>query len=299
MVFARPITGVGYSPDGQLIVSTRPKGPNGTWFADAISGVGTKVGFSVQGGTVVAFDPAGDHIAVSDGFTTKIYPWRQIGPWVTHDGPPEQKGLAGKSPAGLAWSRDGKRLAFLHLFTDGGGALIREIQPNGAQKRLGGPEVRPLAIVWSNDGKLIVTGQADGTVNVWDAETYQERTRIKIMAVGLSPRVGAMAFAPDGKTVFAGVSFRKASVGGDGAAVPMTDTIPNADRVAIIDLQTSKVDLATLKCPTPVRSLACSPDGNTLLVACGIDRGKLKPRMSEEELKDAGGIAVWQWIPSR
>ena len=67
-------------------------------------------------------------------------------------------------------------------------------------KDLKGHKAIVMSAAWSKDGKLIVTGDADGVVIVWDAEKFKERSRLK-----LGGRVAALAVSADGKSVAAAV----------------------------------------------------------------------------------------------
>jgi len=67
----------------------------------------------------------------------------------------------------------------------------------------------------------------------------------------------------------------------------------------MIDPQTGMARNRLSGFPAAVRSLAFSPDGKTLLAACGIDRQRIMPWTSADQLKASGGIVVWQWAASR
>jgi WD40 repeat protein len=55
-------------------------------------------------------------------------------------------------------------------------------------------------VSFSSDGKRIVSGSADNTVKLWDAQTGQETLTFK----GHSDRVSSVSFSPDGKRIVSG-----------------------------------------------------------------------------------------------
>ena len=63
-----------------------------------------------------------------------------------------------------------------------------------ANKLLEGHKAVVTCAAWSKDGKTILTGDAEGIVITWDAETFKEKSRLK-----LGGRVAAVAFTADGK----------------------------------------------------------------------------------------------------
>ena len=65
---------------------------------------------------------------------------------------------------------------------------------------LEGHSGRVASVSYSPDGKRIVSGSADKTVKVWDAQTGQETLTLK----GHSSDVYSVAFSPDGKRIVSG-----------------------------------------------------------------------------------------------
>jgi WD40 repeat protein len=114
---------------------------------------------------------------------------------------------------------------------------IRERYPEGSQ-----PEARELL-----ESGRIVSGGADGTVKVWDAQTGQVRLSIKAHSLV----AGSVAYSPDGRDIVSG--------GGE---------IRNSGVVRVWDAQTGH-PLHTLKGHKGdwVLSVAYSPDGKRILSA--------------------------------
>lgn len=56
------------------------------------------------------------------------------------------------------------------------------------------------AVTFSPDGKQILTGSADNSLRLWDANTYKELRQLQ----GMQARVTAVLYAPDGKSIVAG-----------------------------------------------------------------------------------------------
>ncbi len=69
-----------------------------------------------------------------------------------------------------------------------------------ANKLLEGHKAVVTSAAWSKDGKVIVTGDADGVVITWDATTFKEKSRLS-----LGGRVAAVAISANGKHVAAAV----------------------------------------------------------------------------------------------
>src|SRR5262249_17992537 len=115
----RAVYGLSYRPDGKVLAITNT---NSFGLHDPLTG-GTQdhLGQPSWAGrfTVIAYSPDGRRLAVSDGFSTVIQPLDMDGGRITINGPRELEGGRGKLPAGLAWSPDGKTLAYIHPIAAG------------------------------------------------------------------------------------------------------------------------------------------------------------------------------------
>jgi WD40 repeat protein len=274
-------TAVAFRPDGKLVAAT---GSKATGFFDPASRQTVPVKPVVPGGTAVAFDPLGGQIAVSDGLTTFLRQMGGDGGRLTISGPRELGNERVESAAGLAWSPDGKTLAYIHPLAKGKRAVgLHEPGPDRRPKALAGYEGPIQVIAWAKDGKLIATAGRDGRVVLWDGTTSKELRWGRFVGRDGGPtQFHGLAFSPDGKTLAAAVTL------GSGKS---------ADRILLID--TADLDkLENLFPPVaPVRSVAFSPDGKLLVAACGIDREKVKPLMTPDEMKAAGAVVVWERKP--
>jgi len=107
-----------------------------------------------------------------------------------------------------------------------------------------------ISVAVSPDGKVIAAGDNDGSIRLWDA-----RTR-RVLATGRDPggKPWALAFAPDGKTIATGAA--------DGF-------------IRIWDAATCRMlrEIEAEKGAT-IRSLAYSPDGETLAACCNVPGGR-------------------------
>src|SRR4051794_23462445 len=70
----------------------------------------------------------------------------------------------------------------------------------GGNHLLEGHKAAVTAAAWSADGKTAATGDADGVVILWDADSFKEKDR-----TALAGRVAAVALTADGKRVAAAV----------------------------------------------------------------------------------------------
>jgi WD40 repeat protein len=68
------------------------------------------------------------------------------------------------------------------------------------QHKMTGHKSRVFSVVFSPDGKTIVSGSDDETVRVWDAATGVEQHKM----TGHDHGVSSVAFSPDGKTIVSG-----------------------------------------------------------------------------------------------
>ena len=171
VVPAGKFTAVAFSPNGKLVAATRDKV---TGFFDPEKLQPVLMNPPFRGGRGVAFSPDGKWVATSDGYTTGFR-------GLSIDG--EAYGvragtLDGQLPAPVAWSADSHYLAAIEPLEDGNWRVgIMGVTPNSKARNLDGHKSKVHAVAWSKDGKLIASGGEDGTVILWDGETFQELRR--------------------------------------------------------------------------------------------------------------------------
>ncbi len=114
--------------------------------------------------------------------------------WDARTGEPKGRLKAhfGKVEA-VAYGGPSKRIAVA-----GDGLHIRQI--NGTFTPLRGHSGPVLCVAFWSDGRLLISGGADGTVRLWRAEDGEELTRFR----GHDGPVRAVAVSPDGRTAFSG-----------------------------------------------------------------------------------------------
>jgi WD40 repeat protein len=276
-----------YSPDGKHLCAAttadvvrldaktgKPDpwaGDNATWFG--------RVG-------AVAYNPSGESVAASDGYVTRV---RRVGgrEVVTFGKPP--KGDAPARSAGVAWSKDGKRLALIPHEKKDGKWLIHAWQgipwagtdvPWGADSKVAfaGHDAPVVGVAWSKDGKVIASGDEKGTVILWDAATGKELWKRTFRGRDdTDGRVNALAISPADGTVAAAVSL------GSGKG---------AERVALIGRDGKDDEQLMRAWHLPVSSVAWSEDGSFLVTGCGA-----AGRAIAQTEPAVGEVVVWRRKP--
>ncbi|VTR97686.1 sigma-70 family rna polymerase sigma factor : Uncultured bacterium genome assembly Metasoil_fosmids_resub OS=uncultured bacterium PE=4 SV=1: Sigma70_r2: Sigma70_r4_2: WD40: WD40 [Gemmata massiliana] len=103
----------------------------------------------------------------------------------------------------LAVDPDGKRVVVTGSLDKATGKNVLWAWAAGSgagNELLEGHKATVVSAAWSKDGKWIVTGDADGTVIVWDAVKFKEKSRL-----ALGGRIAAVTVSADGKHTAAAV----------------------------------------------------------------------------------------------
>ncbi|MCX5637545.1 MAG: protein kinase [Planctomycetota bacterium] len=270
---------VAFSPDGKRIVSGGSDDDIGkikVWDAASGTELITTAKAHENGVSAVTFSPDGKCIA-SGGWDKTVKLWdaetglevmtlrghrdgvvrsmtfsldnRQLISWSLDDTVKmwdiktgaEMKTLRGNENQDLvgtmaAFSPDGKKIALGFYFW----VKIREMATGHEIMTLYGHNGTVTSLLFSPDGKRIVSGSADSTIKVWDAETGLEVMTLR----GHQGPVSSIAFSPDGKRIVSG--------GSDGT-------------VKVWDVETG-AELTTLRGhESDVTSISFSPDGKRIV----------------------------------
>jgi transcriptional regulator with XRE-family HTH domain len=186
----------------------------------------------------VAFSPDGTRLAtIDDDGVVKVRDATTGNMLLTLTGHTSGNVSPGFQP--LAFSPDGTRLATciygsVTVWNAASGQALLTISNNGDEV---------WSIVFSRDGRRLVTGGGSGMVKLWDASTGEELLTLS----GHTDVITGLAFSPNGTRLATG----------------SMDKI-----VRIWDVATGKV-LITLSSNSYVNSIAFSPDGTRLAVSSG------------------------------
>jgi WD40 repeat protein len=139
-----------------------------------------------------ALRPDGAAVAVASGKKVRLLEWpggRVLGEW-----------QATAYPDRLVFSPDGKTLLLV------GKARSAQMMDVAGGRMRGAPlahqEGRILAVAFSADSRLVVTGGQDGTARLWDAATGKQLGPV----VAHRAEVTAVAISPDGRQVVSGAA---------------------------------------------------------------------------------------------
>jgi RNA polymerase sigma factor (sigma-70 family) len=191
------VSGVAFSPDGQLVAVHRPVEGVTVYRRDKgeqVCRFKTDLQFETSG---LAFSPDGKTIVVG-GVNTPPRLWdaatgKVLRPFEGHEG----------RAAAVAFAPDGKTVA-----SAGDDATIRVWDPATGKelKRLEGHRSPIQSVAFSPDGKAIASASTDSTVRVWDAAKGEELKRFETTTSAQVANGGIIfvSFSGDGKTVCLG-----------------------------------------------------------------------------------------------
>ena len=145
----------------------------------------------------------------------------------------------------LAFSADGTELAYCGTFDEDVpvySVAIWDFDKTGKRRMLRGHQSRAFDVVYSPDGKTLLTGAEDITSRLWDAETGQLLETL----VGHKSVVRCVCFSPDGRTI---------ATAGSGGRIRLWDPYTGENWATLGEEAKTGVE---------IRSLSFSPDGRTL-----------------------------------
>jgi WD40 repeat protein len=263
------LTHAAFSPDGKLIAAIGPA--DETWVFDVRRGkIRRTLGGHIAQVTAVAWSRDSRHLATVGN----------DGRWRVWD--PATGSAVGATTTSaftdVAFSPDGKRLATVA----GSVAEIWDTTTTALLKTLQGHSNVITDLAFRRDGRLLVTGSADGTARVWNLATGTTLTELR----GSGSVVESAVFSPRGRFVLTASADRTARIWdvGTGAELwhhaQVRDAVfsPNGkeivtggqdQRIVVWDARTGKLRRTLPRPPikVAVNSIRFSPNGKLLIVA--------------------------------
>jgi len=185
----QPVEAVSFSPDGTLLASTStsPEQVVKLWSTQTWTLVRTLVGAS-GGLRSVQFSPDGTKVVAGgdDGIARE---------WNVTTGAVVHSYLApGQGSMRIQYSPDGTKLAAgwtgkVLLFTVGSSTPIQTLNAHTQNNT---------SVAWSPDGTRLISGNPDGTVDVWDTATWGRLSQYNSETYAQNGGVLAVAYSPDG-----------------------------------------------------------------------------------------------------
>lgn len=228
------LTGVAFSPDGGRVASADQYGNVKMWDAHAGGLVWSSTG-GKDPAYCVAFSPDGRWVATSRG----VFESGGGRLTVAFDGSAATGYLSSSVVYGVAFSPDGRRLACAAAGV--GRVVVFEVGTWRVTGRAERSDSSFISINYSPDGEWLVTGEDQGSVRLWYADSLREAAVLGRHAA----RVKSVAFSPDGRHV--------ASAGDDQA-------------VNLWDVERRRLAVRIGTHAAPVLSVAFSPDGRQLVI---------------------------------
>ncbi len=257
-----------WSPDGQSLAG-------GTWMAIQIwePESGNVICTLPQFAQWLAWNPDGRRLAATGRMEPELVVWDTVDRTRVLT-------LGGRSQGythelmGLAWSRDGRRLAFatfdrrIEIWDVSSGAKLLTIA--GHPKEAGKPSYSPMFLAWSPDDKQLLSS-GDAETKVWDVTSGRELRTLPCNALGCSPdftRVADKLFVYDFASGHQRFNFESSVFSLAWSANGRRLATGAANTTKILDAETGKVILTLVGRPN--QALAWRPDGERL--AAGLDQ---------------------------